>query len=311
MNAKLIGTLKAATLVTMAALIPLGASAAPASKGKMSVPIISDAGTATQVSVDISVRAGSTGAPAGFSLQWMDTGDFVAANSVWPASDSLSMCKASFAGNANLSRYNLVAGEEVIVNIGDFMFDSGASTNCPGNLQCGHSYVFRGFAHATDKLQRSDFTGNTVVATMSCGGSTCRDPQTFQGNCTQTQGYWKTHGPVPTGNNVNEWTINGLTIGGVSYTNDQLQAIFTTPAAGNGAIALAHQLISALINQAQGASVPTDVAAAMASADALLTGVNLSTGGYLAPKVTAVLTTTIADYNEGGTGPGHCTGYCQ
>jgi hypothetical protein len=70
------------------------------------------------------------------------------------------LCKASFSGNANLSRYNLPAGGCVPVNLGEFLFDEGASTNCARALVCGTDYVFRAFGHATNALNRSDFTAN-------------------------------------------------------------------------------------------------------------------------------------------------------
>ncbi|HXU65209.1 MAG TPA: hypothetical protein VN962_26095, partial [Polyangia bacterium] len=73
------------------------------------------------------------------------------------------------------------------------------------------------------------------------------------GHCTFTQGYWKTHGPIPAGNNSNEWPVTSLTLGNVNYTDLQLQSIFDTPAGGNGLISLSHQLIAAKLNIANGA----------------------------------------------------------
>jgi hypothetical protein len=157
----------------------------------MSTPTIS-CGTATQASINIQVCAGTTGAPAGFSLQWMTKADFDANGGVWYASDDTRLCKASFSGNANLSRYNLLPNQCVTVNVGDFLLDQGASTNCPGELVCGTDYVFRAFVHADSTKQRSDFTGNLTCSTLQCGS---------EGGCTFTQGYWEAHGPVPKGNN--------------------------------------------------------------------------------------------------------------
>jgi hypothetical protein len=256
-------------------------------------------GTATQVSININVKAGASGAPAGFSLQWMTAADYAANGNSWYASDDLRLCKASFSGNANLSRYNLAAGETVSVNVGEFLFDNGASTNCGDALTCGTDYVFRAFAHATSTLMRSDFTPNLTCSTLPCDSD--------EDGCTYTQGYWKTHGPVPTGNNVNEWPVDGLTLGTVAYTALELQSIFDAPAAGNGLIALAHQLMAAKLNVANGAD-DTAVAAAIAAADALIGGLVVPPvgSGYLAPAATSALTGTLASYNEGAIGPGHC-----
>jgi hypothetical protein len=285
-----------ALTLLLAASLSAPAFAAP-KKTKLDAPAITCSG-ATQVSIDLQVCAGATGAPAGFSIQWLTAAALAANGGNWLSSDDPGLCKASFSGNANLSRYNLGADECVIVEVGDFLFDEGASTNCGEVLQCGTDYVFRAFAHATSALQRSDFTGNRTCTTLSCG---------HEESCTLTQGYWKTHGPIPTGNNVNEWPVTGLTLGDVDYTDLELQAILDTPAGGNGLIALAHQLIAAKLNVAAGAD-DADVVVSIAAADALIGGLVVPPvgGGFLHPSLTSALTSALADYNEGATGPGHC-----
>jgi hypothetical protein len=281
-------------------------------KSKISTPVISCAGS-TQVSINLMVCAGATGLPAGFSVQWMTLADFETWG--WPGDSAClpdlagnptcgaSFCKASFSGNANLTRYNLGANQCVTVNLGEFLFDEGASTDCPRALECGTAYVFRAFGHATSSLQRSDFTSNRTCSTLACDSP---DP----GACTLTQGYWKTHGPVGcvTGNNSNEWPVNNLTLGTVAYTDLQLCSILNTPAAGNGLIALAHQLIAAKLNIANGAD-GTDVAQAIIDADALIGGLVVPPGGagFLSSALTSGLTTALTNYNEGATGPGHCS----
>jgi hypothetical protein len=289
-------------------LVGSSVSAGPAKKTKMDKPTVT-CDTSTQASINLLVCAGATGAPAGFSIQWMTAEHY--AQYGWPSDSSCpldingnptcgdSFCKASFSGNANLSRYNLAATECVTVNIGEFLFDEGASTDCPVALVCGTDYVFRAFAHANSSLARSDFTANTTCSTISCDND--------EGQCTYTQGYWKTHGPIPTGNNVNEWPVTGLTLGSVAYTDLELQSIFDTPAAGNGLISLAHQLIAAKLNVANGAA-DTDIAASIVAADALIGGLVVPPvgAGSLSSAATSALTTALANYNEGLTGPGHC-----
>lgn len=277
---------------------------------KMDVPKIECAGS-TQTSISITVTAGpNTGAPAGFSLQWMTAEAFAANGNQWYASDDARLCKASFSGNANLSRYNLGKGESVTVKIGEFLFDEGASTNCDGALKCGTAYVFRAFAHANNTLNRSDFSANLTCSTLTCGST---------GTCTYTQGYWKTHGAAGPASErildefgnitgyVSVWPVHDLALGTVSYTEQQLQSIFDTPAGGNGLIALAHQLIAAKLNIANGAD-GSAIAADIAAADALIGGLVVPPvgTGYLAPSATGALITALANYNEGATGPGHC-----
>jgi hypothetical protein len=275
---------------------PLFAGKPP--KAKFDAPSLSCAGS-TALSIDVQVCAGPSGAPAGFSLHWETAADYAANGNVWFASEDARLCKASFSGNANLSRYNLGPNQCVTVDLGEFLFDNGASTSCPGALLCGTEYVFSAFAHATSSSNRSDLTATLQCSTLPCQPGT--------EGCTYTQGYWKTHGPIPTGNNLNEWPVASLTLGTVAYSDLELLAIFDTPAAGNGLIALAHQLIAAKLNIANG-SDDTDIAAAIAAADTLIDNriVPPVGSGYLAPSGTSGLTETLMSYNEGATGPGHC-----
>jgi hypothetical protein len=295
------GVIAALALAALAVGTRPAAAAPP--KTKIDTPTIS-CGSRTQVTIEIQVCAptgtGATGLPAGFSLQWMTAADYAANGNQWYLSEDPRLCKASFSGNANLSRYNLTAGQCVTVKVGEFLFDEGASTNCSGALACGTSYVFRAFGHATNTLNRSDFTPNLPCGTLPCGhGDTC----------TFTQGYWKTHGPAgcnPSGG-LNVWPVTSLTLGTVTYTASQLCSIFNTPAAGNGLIALAHQLIAAKLNVAAGADA-TAVASYIAAADSLIGGLVIPPvgSGSLAPSATSTLTGNLAGYNEGAIGPGHC-----
>jgi hypothetical protein len=115
-------------------------------------------------------------------------------------------------------------------------------------------------------------------------------------SCTYTQGYWKNHPEA--------WPVASLWLGGVSYSAVQLQTILQTPVSGNGLISLAHQLIAAKLNIANGADA-TAVAAAVADADALI-GMRNVTTDYLHPSMTSALVGVLDQYNNGVIGPGHC-----
>jgi hypothetical protein len=298
--------------VILVFLAAIALAALPASAGKvakMDTPSLT-CGTTTATSINVMVCAGpNTGAPAGFSLQWITAEQFALGpdgiagtldDNTWLDSASLDLCKASFSGNANGSRYNLGKNQCATVQAGDNLFDDpGASSNCASiPLECGTDYVFRSFAHANSTLFRSDFTANLLCRTAEC---------VVVDGCTFTQGYWKTHGPIPTGNNSNEWPVTQLTLGNVLYTDLQLQSIFDTPAGGNGLISLAHQLIAAKLNIANGAD-GTSVAAAIAAADALIGNLVVPPvgAGSLSPAATSALTSTLTSFNEGAIGPGHC-----
>lgn len=301
-NSLAVATIFAASSVAFAAKAP---------KTKMDTPVITCAGS-TQTSININVTAGATGAPAGFTIQWMTASDFAANGGVWPGSDCVpgvdaacpaSFCHGSFSGNANLSRYNLAAGESVTVNIGELLFDEGTSSSCDVPLVCDTAYVFRAFAHATNTLNRSEFTANLTCSTLPCGHTA---------GCTLTQGFWKTHTPLvcvvdPTSPLCITWPVSSLDLGTVSYDVSQLVSILNTPAAGNGLIVLAHQLIAAKLNIASGAD-GTAVAADIAAADALIGGLVVPPvgTGSLPSSATSALTASLTNYNEGATGPGHC-----
>jgi hypothetical protein len=84
-------------------------------------------------------------------------------------------------------------------------------------------------------------------------------------------------------------------------------AILDNPAQGNGLVILAHQLIAAKLNIANGAD-PSAVQQAVTDADNMI-GVLVAPpigNGYLPPDQTGDLTETLTEYNEGTIGPGHC-----
>jgi hypothetical protein len=110
-------------------------------------------------------------------------------------------------------------------------------------------------------------------------------------------GYWKNH--------PGKWPVSYLTLGTITYTKDQLLQILNTPTGGNGLISLAHQLIAALLNIANGTD-PTDAQSAINDANALIDGLNILAGGYLDPSATSATTQTLTNYNEGVIGPGSC-----
>ncbi|WP_437607726.1 hypothetical protein WMF20_43535 [Sorangium sp. So ce834] len=130
-------------------------------------------------------------------------------------------------------------------------------------------------------------------------------PSTWEeGGCTLTQGYWKNHEP--------NWPVWSLTIGGVTYSHEELLELFRTPPRGDASLILGHQLIAALLNVATGAS-DAALDGALAKADAWMAA-NKDADGRLpygvkrgsAADEAVSLSGTLASFNEGGIGPGHC-----
>jgi len=185
--------------------------------------------------------------------------------------------------------YILGAGQSVTVVIGDdHLFDNGCVTSqCAGTpLRCDTAYVFH--VRANDGTEFSD--------TISCATQACVPPH----DCTYTQGFWKTH--------ANAWPLTSLTLGSVTYTQSQQLEILNNPAQGNGLVILAHQLIAAKLNIANGAD-PADAGQAIADADAMIGSLVIPPvgTGYLPAGQTSELVGTLTEYNEGTIGPGHCT----
>jgi hypothetical protein len=134
------------------------------------------------------------------------------------------------------------------------------------------------------------------VYTCSSGGGT------GYAGCTLTQGYWKNH--------PSAWPVNQLTLGGVTYSEDELITILQTPPSGGDAsLILAHQLIAALLNVQKGAGVPPAVQSAIDAAQAWLAS-HKDADGRLPYGVHDDAATSLADtldrFNNGLAGPPHC-----
>lgn len=117
--------------------------------------------------------------------------------------------------------------------------------------------------------------------------------------CTFTQGYWKTHEEA--------WPVDSVSLGNRTYTKAEALAIFATPVQGNGLLALAHQLLAAKLNVANGAD-DAAIADAIDAADAMIGDLVVppSGAGSLSPGATSSLVGELDDYNNGVAGPGHC-----
>ncbi|WP_437334114.1 hypothetical protein [Sorangium sp. So ce394] len=146
----------------------------------------------------------------------------------------------------------------------------------------------------SDADRLGEGNGNVVVS-----------PPTSEGDgCTLTQGYWKNH--------EESWPVSSLTIGGATYSQEELLELFRTPPKGDASLILGHQLIAALLNVGSGAS-DAALDGALADAEAWMAA-NKDADGRLpygvkrggAADEAVSLSGSLADFNEGGIGPGHC-----
>jgi hypothetical protein len=91
-----------------------------------------------------------------------------------------------------------------------------------------------------------------------------------------------------------------LQLGNVTYNQQQLLDILHQPVRGNGLVSLAHHLIAAKLNIANGAD-PSCIQQTIADADALIGDLVVPPigNGYLAPGEVEALKDMLEDYNEG------------
>jgi len=241
------------------------------------------------------------GAPGGFVIEWQKQADLVQYG--WPedtGNTSPTFCSATFTG----PEYQLGMHACIDIQFGKNPFDqlSGVTSTCTNAdpLDCNTEYVFRSKALAAPHMDESGWIGNLRCST----DYNCDNPGPSPGTggeqgCTYTQGYWKNHPEA--------WPVTSLTLGTVTYTQNQLLRILNQPVRGNGLISLAKQLIAAKLNIAAGAT-STDVDQAVTDADALIGGLIVPPIGSdsLSPSSTSSLNDTLTSYNEGDIGPGHC-----
>jgi hypothetical protein len=116
--------------------------------------------------------------------------------------------------------------------------------------------TFNGTSYVT-----STFSGETNQHEGSAIVDCAIPPPTNR--CPFSQGYWKNH--------PDAWPVTSLTLGSETYTQAELLALLRTPVRGDASLILAHQLIAARLNIANG-SDPAPVSATIADADSLLSG---------------------------------------
>ncbi len=128
------------------------------------------------------------------------------------------------------------------------------------------------------------------------------------GGCTLTQGYWKTHsinGPAKY-----DPTWNGQEDDAFFSSGQTWYEVFWTAPQGNVYYVLAHQYLAAILNLQNGASSTAAVDAALADAQAKLSSTTPAQAKTLktaAKQAWTTLAFTLDQYNNGITGPGHCS----
>jgi len=143
-------------------------------------------------------------------------------------------------------------------------------------------------------------------------------PDACNQGCTLTQGYWKTHANVPGKPQFGKkrddhWDMVGaLGENTMFFSSGQTWiSVFWTPPKGNAYYNLAHQYMAAKLNGYAEASAPDEVDDAIAQAELWFTAAasQSPSSGFWKSNKQAVMQVagTLASYNEGELGPGHCS----
>jgi hypothetical protein len=152
---------------------------------------------------------------------------------------------------------------------------------------------------ATPANSATPTTTPTVTPTLDPSITPSVTP-TAQAICTHGQGYWKNH--------PEEWPVESLTLGGVSYTQDELLEIYSMPPSGDATYIVARHLITAKLNVANGAR-SHDADVAIKAADEWLESYPLGSFPRGAERQEGIrLGNDLNRYNSGATGPGRCSG---
>src|ERR1041385_6783949 len=248
--------------------------------------------------VQLDVTAGISGAPNGFTIQWMTLAEF---NTIggWPA-DPLDprIHSAIFLGTPTLNTVDgtttceLGPGALASIQIGDIFDETGVQANDSGELASGTDYVFRVQANGDPGLTGGGGSGLLPSSPYSHTQQCHTKDHDDRHDCVHSQGYWKEH--------PSAWPVTSLQLGNVIYTKAQLLQILNKSANGNGLISLAHQLIAARLNIATGAVAPTNILGAISTADALIGGkiVPPVGAGFIAPGMTSHLADDLEEFND-------------
>ena len=123
---------------------------------------------------------------------------------------------------------------------------------------------------------------------LNTGGRYCAQP----GVCVFSQGFWKNHPEA--------WPVTELQLGNLTYNQQELLSILRQPVRGNGLVLLAHQLIAAKLNIANGAD-GSCIHQTLADAGSLIGDLVVPPvgNGYLQPRDVAGIAGVLGSYNEG------------
>jgi hypothetical protein len=209
----------------------------------------------------------------------------------WTASGTNLVC-----GSRDTLAYvvTLSEGGNVVATFSDVFVvweaDPTFSFNIPWGMELCGDYVANGHFYYINESNGYGFEDFEVAFTCECE----------EGACHFTPGYWKNHAEA--------WPVTTLTLGSISYNQAQLLAILNLPVRSDPTVILAHHLIAAKLNVANGAD--DSINGAIAVADNLLSMYPVSSAPPK-PAKTAIIAAkdVLCAYNETKL-PG-CDGYVE
>ena len=245
------------------------------------------------------VTAGASGAPYGFTIEWMPKSNFDITG--WPADgytvpgfvDCTFLDPPSFRLTAGLADFRLASHTGASIYLGELFDETGVSSSVPyttylDELAPETQYVVRVRAEGGP-----GYAASPNSASLGCGSGTHEV-------CRFTLGYWKNHSSA--------WPVSSLKLGNVTYTKAQLLLILGQPSLGNGLSILAHQLIAAKLNVYLSAP-PAGIASAIVAADAMIGNLicrPITGWGSLSSASTNSLSIQLDDFNNGKTSGDSC-----
>jgi len=242
--------------------------------------------------IGLQVTAGATGAPIGFTIEWMPKSDYDQFG--WPTSyipPGFNYCTfngvPTFHVTTGVGDFLLESGQAVKVVLGDLFDETGLYTTYTDDMTPATTYAVRVRADGGPGYDESANSATFFVSSNT------------HGDCRFTVGYWKNH--------VSAWPTTSLTLGNNTYNQTQLLAILNQPANGNGLLLLAHQLIAAKLN-ALLATPPPSIQTAIAQADAMIGNLVPPPVGSdtLPPSQTSALALQLEEFNNGLTAGDTC-----
>lgn len=286
----------------VAVTLLLGTGLAHAQTVELETPLIT-ATAGGSVLMDVSVTAGGTGAPNGFTIEWMTEAQFRQIGGEWPATATHPFLRsAAFLGTPTLNTadgtvtFALDPGEMAMVQLGDFFDETGVMTaNSNEELAAGTLYVFRVKANGPDDpfaaFSSSRYSGTHYCQTKPPGGG-YGGGYGDDDDCTESEGHWRSH--------PSQWPVSSLRLGNVVYSKTQLLSIMNKSARGNGLLSMAHELIAAKLNVYAGAIASPKTSNAIAAADALIGNLVVPPlgAGFLKPEHTNGVTDHLEDFSS-------------